>query len=323
MGDSPAPQRPPEASDRAAIPVPPPARVLVTGATGFVGRHVLQELLGRGYRVRCLVRPGSEPKLTPQAAVTPVTGDITEGEGVRRAAAGCQAAIHLVGIIVESGGARYETVHGQGTRNVLAACVAQGVRRLVHLSALGARAATASPYLRSKWEAEEAVRRSSLAYTILRPSLIHGPGGAFTQMLVRLVRAPGLMPVVASGEGVLQPVAVQEIAWLAVQALLLPRTAGHTYDVGGAEICTLEDLLQAVSRVVKGRERRVIRVPVGLVRPVAKVLERLLRRPPFTREQLGLLSETSVCSLAPLWRDFAFRPRGLEESLGVYLRPRH
>ncbi len=300
-----------------ATPIPAPARVLLTGATGFLGRHVLEELLRKGYRVRCLVR--SPQKLPSGVAATPIVGDITQQEAVSRAAAGCQAAIHLVGIILQSRYARYDDIHRLGAQNVVRACASQAVRRLVHLSALGARADAPSAYLRSKWDGEQEVRNSSLAYTILRPSVIHGPGGALAQLLVRLARFPFLMPLPGSAEGLLQPVLAQDVARLAVQALSLPHTAGQTYDVAGPSLCTLEELLQAVSAVINGRHRRTLRIPLPLLMMVAGLLERLLRHPPFTREQLGLLSEVNVCSLGPLFRDFAFKPQPLDESLRSYL----
>ena len=303
-----------------ATPIPPHARVLLTGATGFLGRHVLDQLLRQGYRVRCLVR--SPEKLPPNVAVTPIVGDITQAESVSRAAAGCQAVIHLVGMIAQSPGARYDDVHRLGAQNVVRACASQGIRRLVHVSALGACPGAPAPYLRSKWDGEQEVRNSSLAYTILRPSVIHGPGGAFAQLLVRFARFPWLIPVPACEEGLLQPVFVQDVARLAVQALSLPHTAGQTYDVAGPTVCTLEELLQAVSAAVNGRERRTVRIPLVVLMMLARLLETLMRHPPFTREQLGLLSEINVCSIAPLFRDFRLRPQGLDQSLRSYLPPR-
>jgi len=302
-----------------AIPILPPSRVLVAGGTGFLGGHVVKALLGRGYRVRCLVRPQSVAKLAAQPALSTVVGNVEDAESVSRAAAGCQAAVNLVGIIAETAEARYEKIHLEGARNLVAACVAQGVRRLIHVSALGARGSSASRFFRTKWEGEEVVRGSSLAYTIFRPSVIHGAGGALAQMLARLARLPVLMPIPGAGDGLLQPVMAEEVAWLIAESLSLPRTAGHSYDVGGAELRTLEGLLQAVSQVVNGKRRRVARVPLWLLRAAAYAAEKGMRRPMLTRGQLELLSEVNVCSLAPLRADFGFRPRGLEEALRSYM----
>jgi len=292
---------------------------MVTGATGFVGGYVVEELLRRGYRVRCLVRRGSESKLKRAGGLDWVVGDIRHAESVSRAAAGCQAGIHLVGIIAPTAGTSYSEIHVQGARNVVDACTGQGVRRLVHLSALGAREGAPWPYLGSKWEGEQIVRRSSLAFTVFRPSVIHGAGGEFTQMLVRLARAPMCVPVPETGEGLLQPVWVKEVAWLVAQALLLPRTARRVYEVGGAQVCTLEELVQTVSRLVNGKRRCVIRIPRWLLAALAAVAEKVMKSPWLTREQVGLLAETNVCSLGPAREDFGFRPQGLEESLRTYL----
>ena len=121
------------------------------------------------------------------------------------------------------------------------------------------------------------------------------------------------MPVPAGG--LVQPVSVAEVARLLAHALSLPRTCGSTYEVGGARLCTLEDLLQEVSGAVNGGPRRVVRIPGWALRLGARVLERALPHPPLTSEQAGMMEEPNVCSLAPLRRDFGFQPADLGQSL--------
>jgi len=147
-------------------------RVLLTGATGFVGRAVIQALRAEGYVVRCLVRRGSEPKLRGVGAIERVEGDVLAPLTLEEGMAGCDAVVHLVGIIREhlATNATFDRVHVQGTLNVIAAAATSGVRRYVHMSALGAREDARSRYHQTKWLAEEVVRACPLPWTIFRPS---------------------------------------------------------------------------------------------------------------------------------------------------------
>src|SRR5262249_9729506 len=134
--------------------------VFLTGATGFVGGHVLERLLADGHAVRALVREPQKAKLPVTNQIEVVQGNVVEGTGLDSALKNCDAVIHLVGIIVESGKATFERVHHLGTRNVVDAARHNNVRRFVHMSALGARAQSVSPYQTTKWKGEEAVRKS-------------------------------------------------------------------------------------------------------------------------------------------------------------------
>ncbi|HUF92366.1 MAG TPA: NAD(P)H-binding protein, partial [Candidatus Limnocylindria bacterium] len=153
-------------------------RVFVTGATGFVGRAVVQALRAEGCVVRCLVRRGSERDLHGFGAIERVEGDVTVPRTLQEGVMGCHAVVHLVGIIREHPGAgvTFERAHTQGTVNILEAATAAGVRRFLHMSALGTRPGARSRYHVTKWAAEEAVRASSLSWTIFRPSIIYGRG---------------------------------------------------------------------------------------------------------------------------------------------------
>src|SRR5687768_55908 len=154
-------------------------RVFVTGGSGFVGRAVVAELLGRGHAVTLLVHRGAVDGLTGD--VRTVRGDLFDDAALDAGMAGCDAAIHLVGIIFEkpANGVTFDRVHHQGTRHLVDGARRAGVRRYVHMSALGTRPNAASEYHRTKHLAEEYVRASGLDWTILRPALIHGPRGEF------------------------------------------------------------------------------------------------------------------------------------------------
>jgi uncharacterized protein YbjT (DUF2867 family) len=291
-------------------------RVFVTGATGFVGRSVIQALRSDGYVVRCLVRRGSERDLRGLEAVERVEGDILVRRGLEEGIAGCQAVVHLVGIIRERPevGTTFEMVHTQGTINVLEAAMAAGVRRLLHMSALGSRPGARARYHQTKWAAEEAVRASGLAWTIFRPSIIYGRGDEFVTMLARMVKRSPVVPVIGSGRQRLQPVPVEHVAEGFARALVLPATEKHVYEVGGPDQLTMVELLDAIGRALGHRRVRKAHVPLGFIRPVARFLHRLPGFP-VTPDQLRMLEEDNICDPAPFYGAFRLEPMPLATGL--------
>jgi len=284
-------------------------RVLVTGATGFVGHALLQRLCAAGHVVRCLVRRGSEAALRGHGAIARIEGDVVTRRGLDEGMAGCDAVIHLVGIIREhpASGVTFERVHTQATLNVLAAARTAGIRRYVHMSALGTRSDAAARYHRTKWAAEEAVRTSGLEWTIFRPSIIYGRGDGFVTLLASMVRRLPAVPVIGSGRQRLQPIPVEQVAAGFVSALDLPGTVKQTYEVGGPEAVTMVELLDAIGRALGRRRVRKMHVPLGAMRPMARALHRLPGFP-VTPDQLLMLGEDSVCDARPFFEAFELEP---------------
>ena len=284
-------------------------RVFVTGATGFVGHALLQRLCAGGHVVRCLVRRGSETALRGQGAIERIEGDVLTRRGLEEGMAGCDAVIHLVGIIREQPGAgvTFERVHVEGTLNVLQAATAVSVRRYLHMSALGTRAGAASRYHRTKWTAEEAVRSSGLEWTIFRPSIIYGPGDGFVTMLASMVRRLPAVPVIGSGRQRLQPIPVEQVAAGFAGALELPATIKQTYEVGGPEPVTMVELLDLIGQALGRRRVLKLHVPVGAVAPFVRLLHPLPGFP-ITPDQLAMLGEDSVCDPRLFFDTFTLDP---------------
>ena len=177
-------------------------KVFVTGGTGFVGREILSQLLQAGLAVRVLVREGSADKLPEPEKVEVHIGDITDGASLVGALDGCDAVIHLVGIIREfpGRGITFKKMHVAATENILEACDEQGVRRFLHMSSNGTRENGSTAYHQTKWLAEQMVRDSGLDWTIFRPSLIFGQGSEFVKMLTELIRRVPVVPVIGDGQ---------------------------------------------------------------------------------------------------------------------------
>ena len=176
-----------------------------------------------------------------------------------------EAVIHLVGIISEVGESTFENVHQRGTRNILAAAQQAGVRRFVHMSALGTRPNAASRYHQTKWAAEELVRHSGLDFTIFRPSLIYGPQDQFINLFARIIRLSPVVPLLGSPRARFQPVSVEAVAAAFVRSLGEPKSSGQTYDLCGPEALTLSEIVDQILAVLQ-RKRLKLQVPLGLAR---------------------------------------------------------
>lgn len=266
---------------------PPPKRVLVTGATGFVGRAVVAELVRRGWQVAALAR--RHPTGEAEPGLVRIAADVTSPRW-ERWAQGCQAAVHLVGIIRErpKEGVTFQKIHLEGTARVLAVCQSLGIRRLIHMSAAGADPQGMTPYHRTKGEAEELVMASGLAWTIFRPSVIFGPGDGFTTTLKKVVGRWPLVPVFGDGSFPVQPVAVEEVAEAFAESLTNPATEGKVIELGGPEVISYLEVLQRLAAAM-GNKRLFVKVPLGLARMMVRLTARVLSNPPITPDELSML----------------------------------
>jgi NADH dehydrogenase len=264
-------------------------RILITGGTGFVGSNIRQALGDRP--IRLLVRNKAAAKNLEAPNVELVEGDVTRPETLRGAMTGCQAVIHLVAIIEESKGRTFDGVIRGGTQNVVDEAKRVGIRRFIHMSAMGSRNDRRYPYMKAKWDAEQIVRNSSFAWTIFRPSVIFGPGDGFINVLAKVAKTAPVVPVAGSGTNKFQPVSVKEVAIAFQRALDEPKTAGQSFDLGGPEILSYDELLDTILARL-GKRKLKAHLPAGLMKQivtVSKVLPKPLR-PPVTKEQLRMLA---------------------------------
>lgn len=297
-------------------------KVFITGGSGFVGSEIISELLAAGREVIALVHQGGKAgaRGIPGSVQTAV-GDVLAPDLEERLA-GSDAVIHLVGVIREfpGRGITLQRLHVEASLNVLRAMKAAGVSRLVHMSALGAGPDAATEYFRTKWEAESAVKSSGLDWTVFKPSVIFGPSDQFVNQLADMVRRLPVVPVIGDGEYLLQPVSVKNVARGFGLALDRREAVGQTYEVGGPERFSYNQLLDAVARGLGKDKARKLHFPLALMKPLIRALERF-ERFPVTRGQLEMLLMNNVCDPEPFFRAFSLEPLPFEPGIAQYLAP--
>jgi uncharacterized protein YbjT (DUF2867 family) len=263
--------------------------ILVTGGSGFVGGHVVHELRGRDLPVRGLVRdPRHGSKLAAWGSEL-VQGDMTDPDSLRRAADGVETVVHLVAI--RQGRERdFQRIMVDGTRDLLAAASAAGVRRFVHMSALGTSEQTKDlvPYYRAKWEMEELVRAAGIPFVIFRPSFVFAGDGGILPTFAKLARYSPVTPITGSGKQRIQPIWADDVAVYFGEAVARDDLRGNTFELGGPDAVTWNELWARLKRVL-GQRRPSIHVPMAVMRVNALVTERLPGNIPLTRDLLKML----------------------------------
>jgi len=300
--------------------------VFITGATGFVGREVLRHLDQAGHSIRILARDSNSTVVQEMVSTHQAEahcGNVLDAGSLRGGLDGVDAVVHLVGIISEIGQNTFENIHTRGTKNMVEAARASGVKRFVQMSALGVRSDAVSRYHKSKWVAEEIVRRSGLDFTIFRPSIIYGAGDQFVNLFARMSRWSPILPVMGTGEGTLQPVRVEDVAQCFVNSLMDSRAVGQTYDLCGPEILTMPEILKTIC-AVKGRRRIQLCIPLFAARSLAVLLETvfplLLRKaPPLNRDQLVMIEEKTIGDRRLAGEHFKIAPLRFRDGIEKYL----
>jgi uncharacterized protein YbjT (DUF2867 family) len=248
-------------------------KVLVTGATGFVGPRVVHALRAHGHEVRALVRRPERGAAIAGLGVELATGDVTDAASLTGALDGCTHVVHLVAII-KGAPADFHRVMTQGTRNlVTAAEQSGGIERFVLMSALGTTEQTRElvPYFGAKWAMERMVEGSDLEHTIFRPSFVFGRGGALSTF-VRQVRYSPVVTVIGSGLQRIQPIWVDDVGEHFARAVELPEAANRTFEIGGPDVVTWNELYLTIAKVL-GKRRPLVHVPVALARTGARLTQ--------------------------------------------------
>ena len=292
--------------------------ILVTGATGFVGSHLVKRLRKEGLKVRALTRTPAKAQSLADLGAEVVPGEIDDPASLEAAAQGCDRVIHLVGIIQEGRGFTFRSVHVEGTRNVLDAAKKAGIGHFVYQSAVGSREGAKSQYHRTKWEAENLVRASGIPYTILRPSLIYGPGDLFTIRISEMIKVSPVLPVIGTGRSKIQPIFIDDVVECLRKIVTSESFLNKIYEIGGPDELTYEEVTKAIARAM-GVDRPVVHMPLFFMRTMAMVAETVLSKPPVTTDQLIMLQEDNVCSLRDIREVFGIEPVKFREGLSRFL----
>ena len=276
-------------------------KIFLTGATGYLGRHVLEDLLKSGHSIKILARdPTKIPKTS--AIVTPIKGDATLLETFTNELKDCDAVVQLISIIEEKKqhGITFQKLNVGTTQNLINAAKENGVKRFIYMSALGTKANDLTPYFRTKWQAEQEIINSGLYYTIFRPSFIFGYNHPVYSMLISLLKKSpfGLMPIFGDGKYKHQPVFVKNIAELVSQALTNPATENKEYDVGGPQQLTYLQQLEIIANLLSKKLRPVF-VPLDFSKMMIKAAS-LLPFSPIDSSRLKMLTQDNICDITPL-----------------------
>lgn len=311
--------------------------VTVFGGTGFIGRHLVRRLAAGGARVRVAVRhPGEAAPLRPMGDVgqiAAVQASVTHEGSVRAAVVDADVVVNLVGILYKSGRMTFDAVHRQGAGNVARAASDAGVRRLVHMSALGADPQSRSKYAASKAAGEEAVRAAFPGAAIVRPSVVFGPEDGFFNLFASLAQFSPILPVFGCsrprlrdgrldlcGDGGVkfQPVYVGDVADAIVTCIENPACGGKTYELGGPAVYSFQEIMAMILRET-GRKRLLVPVPYWVAWLQASFLQ-LLPRPLLTTDQVKLLKRDNVVSgELPTLADLGIEATGAEAIIPTYL----
>ena len=295
--------------------------VTVFGGTGFLGAAIVRRLLAAGTTVRVAVRHPDKVAIAPQDAqpgeVHPVYADVRDETTVAQALEESDAAVNAVGLYVEKGAETFEAVHERGALIVAQQAAAQGLRRLVLISGIGADPHSEAGYVRARAKGERLVRDAFAAATVLRPSVLFGPEDRFINSLAAIAARLPLLPLFGRGDTRLQPVFVGDVAEAVCRSLRHPNAPGATYELGGPQVYSYRALIELILRQAQ-RRRLLLPLPFALWDLLA-LLSSVLPTPPITRAQVTLMKQDNVVPEAALTlRDLGIEPTALEKVLPSY-----
>jgi len=291
--------------------------ILVTGANGFVGRHLVARLAKRGDTLRAMVRNAVTYPAT--AGVQVIEAELTRPETLTSVLDGVDAVVHCAAItanLKEPYKGAYDTINRGGTENLVHAAASSGVKRLVVMSGLGTRPADAGTYMATRWGMEEAVRNSGIPFVIIQPSVQFGDGAEFVSALARLVKASPVVPLLGGGRLRFQPIWVEDVVSCIERAIDDEKVTGQAVAIGGSEYATFGEIIDTICAAL-GKRRLKAPFPLWVARMQAPLMA-LLPHPPLTRASLELFGFENTTDIDAVDKAFGFHPRGFREHLAAH-----
>lgn len=286
--------------------------ILITGATGYIGSHLVQRLVAQGEHPRCLVRDIARSKqLLPTENIDIVQGATTQPETLLAAVQGVDTIVHAAFMTAdrkESVGNGYETTNVEGTKNLLKAAETAGVKRMIEISGLGTKPDKPGSYMQGRYLSERMLMDSNLQWTIIRPSVLFGKGAPFIKGLTDLIHSAPVLPLIGGGQTMFQPIYVEDVVTVIVKVLNEPESSnGKIYTIGGPEYYSFSQVFDELLGAMQTKRAKVY-APTPLVGIGAAVMEAVLPKPPLTKAAMALFSFDNVTDLKSVERDFGFTP---------------
>ena len=286
--------------------------ILITGATGYIGRHLVSRLAAQGERPRCLLRDTQRAAtILPADNVEFVQGNTTQPASLGVAMQGIDTIMHAAFLTADrkqSAGNYYQETNVQGTANVIKAARDAGVKRIIEMSGLGTKPDKPGSYMQGRYLAEKMLKESGLNWTIIQPSVLFGKDAPFIKGLNGLIRTAPVVPLIGGGNIMFQPIHVEDVVTVVIKVLEDPlRTTGKTYTIGGPEYYSFTQIIDALLHAMH-KTRIKVYAPMPLVGIGAAVMEAVLAKPPLTSAAMTLFSFDNTTNLDSVERDFSFKP---------------
>ena len=283
--------------------------ILVTGATGFIGRVLVRQLTETGQQVRVLLRPSPQsPRLPKSVSVEVAVVALNDERGLRAALRGVDHIYHLASAAAQGRDGSLFTTDIEGTRTLAQVAADVEIERFIFLSHLGADRASAFPVHKSKGIAEEHIRKSGVPHTIIRSSKIFGPEDGFTSALADILRfAPGILPIPGDGRTLIQPLWVEDLATCLIWALQNPDMVNQTYEIGGGEYFTLRQVMETIMSVTH-THRLLIPMPPPYMRVLVVLLDSFARQLNASTYWIDYVAVNRTCPVDNLPRTFGLMP---------------